>query len=136
MKIGIGIKNPTTGVIELNVIIPFAKAERISLQRNETKQGSQPDFLAFLGMERCGAMWKKTSTKGGQTFLSGNLESPVFPGGTIDVALFAATDENRKGEYDLTWRPGQRTAQSDPFNGQSGGTHAGAAADDGDDIPF
>lgn len=105
MRIGTGKKNAATGNLEFVVKIPFLGSEAVLLVRQEKKAESSPDYAIEIGGMRVGAVWRRTPRGGGEAFLSGPMESPVFPGGKIEIAIFASKDEDRKGEMDVLWSP-------------------------------
>lgn len=72
--------------------------------KNESENPSAPRYQFFYGGEKCGAMWRRTPKGGGESYLSGHIESPVFPGGKLDVAAFVAK-EGGEGLMDLVWNP-------------------------------
>lgn len=120
MQIGTGKKNEETGVIRFDVRIPFLAPAALEVIPNPEHADKRPDFLVLYGGDRAGALWKRTPTNGGPPFLSGNVESPIFPGGRMEVAVFCVTEGDRAGEYDMTWRPA-REAGAQSGNGASGG---------------
>ena len=145
MRIAIGRKNPDDGRLRFAVNIPFLAPALISLAKVENPTGNQPGWNAYHGNERCGAFWVKTPNGGGDPFLSGHIESPLFPGGRLEVAIFSAKEENRRGEKDMVWSPardrdrGATTSTSSTTSTNSttsSGSSAPAATGDDDDIPF
>jgi uncharacterized protein (DUF736 family) len=139
MRIAIGRKNPDDGRLHFAVNIPFLAPALIELAKVENPIGNQPGWNAYHGNERCGAFWVKTPNAGGDPFLSGHIESPLFPGGRLEVAIFSAKEENRRGEKDMVWSPPRErasTTQASTSSTTSSGSTAPAAADDDDDIPF
>lgn len=139
MRIGIGRKNPDDDRLHFAVTIPFLTPARIELAKVENPSGNQPGWNAYQGNERCGAFWVKTPKAGGDPFLSGHIESPVFPGGRLEVAIFSAKEVNRRGEKDMVWSPPREreaTTQAATTSTASSGSSEPAAAGDDDDIPF
>ena len=134
MKIATGTKDDTTGKITFPVSIPFLAPATLVLEKLEKPKDTYPDYGVFCEGERCGALWKRVPRNGGDAFLSGPIESPVFPGGRLEVAVFVSREEGRHGQMDMTWRPDDRSqAPAQSGSPQGGGA---AAADGDDDIPF
>lgn len=134
MRIAIGKKSDLG--LRFDVDIPGLAPFPLDLVRNENTGQNQPAWHAQYRGERCGAFWKKTAKESGEEFLSGQLESPAFPGGRVDVAIF---NSQQKGCKDMTWRyrPTEEKSTTAPKpapSSQSAPSERGAEGDD--DIPF
>jgi uncharacterized protein (DUF736 family) len=104
MRIGIGTKTDE-GEFAFTVAAPFLPAMQLTMERNtNATNGQAPRYHFFYGEERCGAMWRRTPKGGGESYLSGQLESPVFPGGRLEVAAFVSK-VGGEGLMDLVWSP-------------------------------
>ena len=104
MRIGIGTKTDV-GKFAFTIAAPFLPAMQLTMERNTNASNEQaPRYHFFYGEERCGAMWRRTPNGGGESYLSGQLESPVFPGGRLEVAAFVAK-VGGEGLMDLVWSP-------------------------------
>lgn len=101
MRIGIGTK-VGEGKFDFTVAAPCLPAAQLSMVRNESTAENAPRYHFLYGGEKCGAMWRRTPKGGGESYLSGQIESPVFPGGKLDVAAFVAK-EGGEGLMDLVW---------------------------------
>jgi uncharacterized protein (DUF736 family) len=135
MRIAIGKKSELG--LHFDVDIPGLAPFPLDLVRNDNAGQNQPAWHAQYRGDRCAAFWKKTSQQSGEEFLSGQLESPVFPGGRLDVAIFSAKDE--KGRKDMTWRYRPAEEKSAPAQKSATTTEQAPAergAQDDDDIPF
>jgi uncharacterized protein (DUF736 family) len=140
MRIAIG-KKQASGRYQFQVAAPFLPADTIEIGEAEKTKDNAPDWVVTHHGERCGAFWKRTPRGGGDTFLSGHLESPAFPGGKLEVAIFILRDGERRGEMDMIWSPPRDRNGSAGSNQGSASAPATSAptstagADD-DDIPF
>lgn len=137
MRIAIGKKSETGLLFEVE--IPGLNAFFITLVRSEQQSDRAPDWHALYEGQRCGAFWKKIPNGGGEAFLSGHLESPLFPGGRLEVAVFTAKESG--SQKDMVWSPRRedRSASSDRTAASSTSTSATAAGPESgedDDIPF
>ena len=128
MRIAIGRKNEQ-GHLSFGIVLPFGQPETVSLRHDPEATDPRPSWHAYVGEERIGAFWKKTS-KAGLDYLNGQLESPVFPGGRISVSNFKATQEERKGEMDMTWQVPRDQPKAAAPNSSA------APGEAEDDIPF
>lgn len=137
MRIGIAKADPQTGRISATIAAPGLTPFTLELHRVENPRDRSPDWELRHAGERCGALWKRKARESGVEFLSGPLESPVFPGGKIEIAVWKAKDEGRRGELDLTWNPprGEERSGGGERSATQGAAPA-AAAEDEDDIPF
>lgn len=137
MRIGIGKKSETG--LRFDVDIPGLAPFAIDLEKNPTPGDRQPDWHAYYAGQRCGAFWKKVPRAGGEAFLSGALESPAFPGGRLEVAIFTAKQAG--SQKDMIWNP-RREERSTSSTTQSAPDRTTAPApescgtEDDDDIPF
>lgn len=133
MRIAIGKKSGDG--LRFDVDIPGLAPFPLDLVRNANSGHNQPAWHAHYRGERCGAFWKKTAKESGEEFLSGQLESPAFPGGRIEVAIFTSQE---KGCKDMTWR--YRPAEEKTTSAQKSSTTRPASTEssgeDDDDIPF
>jgi uncharacterized protein (DUF736 family) len=120
MRIGIGTKSEE-GKFVFTVAAPFLPSAQLTMERNNSEVANAPRYHWFFGGERCGAMWRRTPKEGGESYLSGNIESPLFPGGKIDVAAFVAKTGG-EGLMDLVWNV--------PRQGSNGREVAAGARDD------
>lgn len=139
MRIGIGKKSEQG--LRFDVDIPGLAPFPIDLVRSGQTSDRAPDWHAVYRGERCGAFWKKVPRGGGEAFLSGHLESPAFPGGRLEVAIFTAKAAG--SQKDMIWRPRveEKSATSERSSNQSSApAQAPAPVDRGgeeeDDIPF
>ena len=139
MRIAIG-KKQTSGRYQFQVAAPFLPAATIEIGKAEKTKDNAPDWAVTHHGERCGALWERTPRGGGDTFLSGHLESPAFPGGKLEVAIFIIREGDRRGEMDMIWSPPRDRNGSAPINqGANAPTNsdpASTAGADDDDIPF
>lgn len=110
MRIGIGTKLEE-GKYAFTVAAPFLPSAQITMERNAEQTGDQPRYHFAAGGERCGAMWKRTPRGGGDTFLQGHIESPVFPEGKLHVAAFVSKEGAH--QMDLVWSAPRKQAASD-----------------------
>ena len=131
MRIAIGKKDPATGRYVFPVLIPFLIPITLEMEKVESTNDRAPSMQILCGGEKCGALWKR-QPKGasGEAFLSGSVESPVFPGGRLDSAGFHS--KGAAGQLDMTWRPQQERAQQSPSSSE----HTPSSVSDDDDIPF
>jgi uncharacterized protein (DUF736 family) len=140
MRIGTAKQDPETNRITATITAPGLVAFEVELFKIKEPQNRQPDWEIRYYGERCGALWKRTGRgENAVEFLSGPLESPIFPGGKIEIAVWKAKEPGRKGELDITWNPPRVDRQeSAPAANSSGSTPsaAGGAGEDDDDIPF
>ena len=137
MRIGIGQKEGEAGALHFSVRIPFLAPVQLTLHKETEKRSDRsPDYAVIIEGQRSGALWKRTPNNGGEAFLSGMIESPAFAGGKLEVAVFAAKEDDRKGQMDMVWRP----ARDDDRAGGGGAGHQAPApappSDEDDDIPF
>ena len=119
MQIGWGKKMDGSERIRFDVKILGMVTFAIEIEANPEPGDKRPDFLVYFGNERAGALWSRTPQAGGEKFLSGNIESPVFPGGVMDVAVFKVKEGDRVGQYDLTWRPPPKNGGGNRDNGSA-----------------
>jgi uncharacterized protein (DUF736 family) len=103
MRIGIGTKLED-GKFQFTVAAPFLPALQMAMERNDSEVAKAPRYHFLYGGERCGAMWRWTSKKDEKSYLSGHIESPIFPGGKLEVAAFVSKDGG-EGLMDLVWSP-------------------------------
>lgn len=137
MRIAIG-KKQASGSYLFQVAIPFLNAISIEISKvTEKSKDNAPDWNITHHGERCGALWRREPRGGGESFLSGQIESPVFPGDRLDIAIFLARDETRKGEMDMVWSPSRdRQASTSPQQSAASAPGSTAPPADDDDIPF
>lgn len=103
MRIGIGTK-VEEGKFQFTVAAPFLPALQMTMVRNDSEVAKAPRYHFLYGGERCGAMWRRTPNGGGESYLSGHIESPLFAGGKLEVAAFVAK-VGGEGLMDLVWTP-------------------------------
>lgn len=107
----------STTDLEGDIDIPFGGSGKVFLRPNPrlatSKAAKPPVALAYYRNEEIGAFFKETSP-GGVEYLSGALESPMFPGGKIHVSIFRAREDDRAaaGERDMLWSPPRNAAKS------------------------
>ena len=101
MRIGIGKKSGDGFTFEVR--IPFLAPATLDLHLVEHPGERAPHWHILHGGERCGALWRRVPKGGGDAFLSGHIESPLFPGGKLEIAIFAAKEGS--GQKDMVWRP-------------------------------
>lgn len=137
MRIGKGYRNGEGLLFKLS--IPFLAPCEVILTKVENPGERQPHWYVNHQGERCGALWRRVPKNGGEAFLSGQIESPAFPSGKIDVAVFNSKETGHL--KDMTWRPAEERREASPPASDSGSTgetsgsdHRGG--DDDDDIPF
>ena len=111
MRIGIGTKLED-GKFQFAVAAPFLPALQVSMERNDSEVANAPRYHFLYGGERCGAMWRRTPKAGGESYLSGHIESPIFPGGKLEVAAFVAK-VGGEGLMDLVWTPPRAARAND-----------------------
>jgi hypothetical protein len=138
MRIGTGKRNPATGNLEFTIVVPFAPAFTLeAVPVAEPKERGPAYDLIFAG-GRAGALWKYEATAERGAYMNGQIESPVFPAGKLQVSVFPAKETTRPGESDMTWRLEQPRQSQAPAPAGSA-TNAAAArnsAPGDDDIPF
>lgn len=138
MRIAKGYKHDG-GALRFDIRIPFLAPCEVLLTKVENPGERQPHWHVTHQGERCGALWRRVPKTGGEAFLSGQIESPVFPGGKLEVAVFNAKEPGHL--KDMTWRPveDRRETASPASDSGSGGETSGSdhrGGDDDDDIPF
>jgi uncharacterized protein (DUF736 family) len=111
MRIGIGTKLEE-GKFQFTVAAPFLPALQMAMERNDSEVAKAPRYHFLYGGERCGAMWRRTPNGGGESYLSGHIESPIFPGGKLEVAAFVAK-VGGEGLMDLVWTPPRPSRAND-----------------------
>ena len=119
MRIGLGTK-VGEGRFDFTVAAPCLPAAQLSMVRNDSTVENAPRYHFVYGDERCGAMWRRTPKGGGESYLSGHLESPVFPGGKLEVAAFVSKTD--AALMDLVWSVprGSSSAKASEDRGQDG----------------
>lgn len=133
MRIGIGTKHGEG--MRFAVTIPFLAPCTLDLWRVENPGERSPHWHITHDGERCGALWRRVPNGGGEAFLSGHIESPLFPGGKLEIAIFASKEVG--SQKDMIWRvrtdqPGNTaTPASQPQSSPSTSNPS-----DDDDIPF
>lgn len=102
MKIGTMSKsekkadNSDKPTFDLKFNIPFLKIENMWALPNARKESDKhPDYVIFNSGYICGGLWKKTSSNNDE-YLSGNVESPVFPEGKIQFSIWKEKDDSGK----------------------------------------
>lgn len=104
---------------------PLLPSLHITVNQNkkEDKGEKEPDYYISLvkprgyagPKSRIGALWtkkieKQDSPKYGQSYLSGNIETPIVQGGALYISIFAV-DKPKEGEtpkawaYEILWSP-------------------------------
>lgn len=135
MRIGIGKKSEHG--LRFDVDIPGLAPFPVELVRSEQTSERAPDWHATYRGDRCGAFWKKIPRGGGEAFLSGHLESPAFPGGRLEVAIFAAKESG--SQKDMIWRPRleEKPGASEKSSAPAQAPAPAERGDEGEDeIPF
>ena len=104
---------------------PFLPRLEITLSQNKSETPKPNDPIFYINMNkakgytgpksRIGALWlkkidKRDSPKYGQDYLSGNIETPLVPGGILYVSVFKvdAPKENesaKEWDYEILWTP-------------------------------
>lgn len=134
MRIGIGKKVGDELLFEIN--IPFLAPCIVALQRVENPGERSPHWHVYHEGEKCGALWRRIPGGGGEAFLSGHIESPLFPGGKLEIAVFASKESG--SQKDMVWRPRMESEkprpESRPASSDSTGSTPSPEYDD--DIPF
>lgn len=139
MRIGKGRKNDSGG-LTFDVIIPFLRPCTLILEKVENPGERSPHWHVIyegevLGKgERCGALWRRVPNGGGDAFLSGYIESPLFPSGKLEIAVF--TSKESSSQKDMTWRPRGDNQDRAPEAKPPQKEVTGASVSDDDDIPF
>ncbi|WP_255297251.1 DUF736 family protein [Leptospira weilii] len=88
-----GSDKPT---FDLKFNIPFLKVENMwALPNTRKAEDRHPDYVILNSGLLCGGLWKKTSANNDE-YLSGNVESPVFPDGKIQFAIWKEKDGDGK----------------------------------------
>jgi uncharacterized protein (DUF736 family) len=135
------IKKSPEGKYIFTVSIPFLAPTVIEMQKIESANDRAPDWDLLCDGGKCGALWRRMpKSPTGESFLSGMIESPAFPGGRLDVAVFKSKDVG--GQMDMVWSPPRDRGTSDaPPPSQSSqqassAPPAGRSGEDDDDIPF
>lgn len=114
---------------------PFLPRLEITLSQNKKENMTSSDPLFYIGMNkakgyagpksRIGALWikkveKQASPKFGQEYLSGNIETPVVPGGTLYISVFKV-EEPKEGEkskewdYEILWTPSRPQREDNSY---------------------
>lgn len=93
-------------------LFPFLPALHVTVNENKKEDRGEKEPAYYINMvkpknyagpkTRIGSLWlskieKQDSPKYGQTYLSGNIEAPIFQGGTIKIAIFKV-DAPKDGE--------------------------------------
>ena len=99
------------------IAFPFIPRLEITISQNKKENMTQSDPTFHINMNkakgyigpksRIGALWmkkidKQDSPKYGQDYLSGNIETPVVPGGILYISVFKV-DEPKEGERAKEW---------------------------------
>ncbi len=115
-------------------LFPFLPTLHVTVNENkkEDRGEKEPDYYInmvkpknYAGPKtRIGALWlkkieKQDSPKYGQTYLSGNIETPMVQGGIIYISIFKVDapkegDEPKKWNYEIIWNP-QRAREENPI---------------------
>jgi uncharacterized protein (DUF736 family) len=137
MRIAKGYKHDG-GALRFDVRIPFLAPCEVLLTKVANPGERQPHWHVTHQGERCGALWRREPRNGGEAFLSGQIESPVFPGGKLEIAVFNSKEPGHL--KDMTWRPADERRETTSPASDSGYASQSAPADrgeeDDDDIPF
>ena len=134
---------------ELIIEAPFLSRETFTLTPNKDKKvQSAPDFNINWSMNkkgekyrrsRAGALWKKVD-ENGQEFYSGQIESPIFPNGSLNIAIFQVKIYENDNKNDITWthevswKPFKQSASS--LNTSSSNSIPEIEIIDEEEIPF
>lgn len=111
--------------------IPGLTKFEVDLERGTGTAERAPDWVATFEKERCGAFWKRVPRAGGEAYLAGHLESPLFPNGRLEVAIFTAKQPG--SQKDMIWSPRREEKSEAPAQR----TETATREEDGDDdIPF
>lgn len=106
-------------------LFPFLPTLHVTVNENkkEDRGEREPDYYInmvkpknYAGPKtRIGALWlkkveKQDSPKYGQTYLSGNIETPMVQGGIIYISIFKVEapkegEEPKKWNYEIVWNP-------------------------------
>lgn len=78
--------------------LPSLHLQGVSFERIAKTNDKAPDYRITIEGAELGAAWTKTSKDGKTTFLSGQIDSPVFPA-TVYIAVFAKTGDR----YAVVW---------------------------------
>lgn len=80
-----GTDKPT---FDLKFNIPFLKIENMwALPNSKKNSDNHPDYVIMYSGSLCGGLWKKKSSNN-EDYLSGNIESPLFPEGKLQFAIW------------------------------------------------
>lgn len=132
MRIGIGKKN-NSGGFTFEISIPFLEPCSLDIAKVENPKDKQPHWYVYFQGERCGALWRRTPRAGGDDFLSGQIESPLFPGQELPIAIF---NSEVPGQKNMTWRPRGDSQDRAPEAKPAQKETVAAAVSEDDDIPF
>lgn len=113
-------------------LFPFLPTLHVTVNDNkkEDRGEREPDYYInmvkpknYAGPKtRIGALWlkkveKQDSPKHGQTYLSGNIETPMVQGGIIYISIFKVDapkegEEPKKWNYEIVWNPPRQREDS------------------------
>jgi uncharacterized protein (DUF736 family) len=103
--------------LKLHIRIPFLRHAEFKLAKNTKKvKENEPDYIIYMFVNgrgetfrtpKVGALWLKKSTKTGEPYLGGQIDSPVLPSGKMYIVLTKAKplyeDEKVTWLYDALW---------------------------------
>lgn len=137
------------------LVIPFLPKLFITVNQNTKENPSSNDPLFFINMtkekgyqgpkSRIGALWlskveKETSPKFGQEYLSGNIETPLVPGGTLYISIFKVelkeNEEPKEWDYEILWSPPRKQKEDDSYQYSDTYIPEDLEVIDDEDIPF
>lgn len=99
---------------EMIIRPPFMESATFTISPNKKKENSkksEPDFKIYFSYNRkgekyrrveAGALWNKKSDSGVE-YKSGNIQSPIFPGGILYFSVFAAKPFEGENPESITW---------------------------------
>lgn len=100
--------------LEMIIRPPFMESATFTVSVNKKKEDSEkkePDFKIYYSYNRkgesyrrieVGAIWNKI-TNDGLKYKSGNIQSPIFPNGTLYFSIFEAKPFEGEKPESITW---------------------------------
>lgn len=139
--------------LEMSIRPPFMESATFTISPNKKKENNEkaePDFKIYYSYNRknekyrrveVGAIWNKVS-EGGIEYKSGNLQSPIFPGGILYFSIFAAKPfegeslESITWTHEVIWNPYRPNEEGNKNNTELKEINENYIEIDEDEIPF
>lgn len=136
-----------------SLLFPLAPRLDITLSKNNSDNQDAPAFYIMAnkpkgwngGKQRIGALWLDTvanpaSSRDGETYMRGHIETPLVPQERIYVAVFAAKasfeGETVERDYDVLWSPMPKKKEDDQDQPAQHSNGLPTVDIDDDEIPF